>query len=153
MRKLMAVILCACMMLCAAAAETVEEDAFLIKIFNRCELKIAYLHFDYYIGDEIQGTQLVCPDEGEDFYRFEVAREGLFALNDGDGLDNLRVEVFYGVSGLSPEDAMIEAYMGNPVEEHPLMTLGFIPEFGKVYDMNLISDGDQGWKLEAADAE
>ena len=154
MKRILAAILCACLLFCTAAtAETVEEDAFLIKIFNRSELKISYLHFDYYIGDEIQGTQLVCPNEGEDFYRFELAREGLYSLKKNEGLKDLRVEISYGVSDLSPEDAIIEAYMGNSVVEYPLMTLGMIPEFGKVYDLDLVSDGEQGWKLEEVKAE
>ena len=53
----------------------------------------------------------------------------------------------YGISDLSPEDAILQVMMGKPAEEHPLLTLDLIPEGGKVYDLVLSPDGETGWQL------
>ena len=77
----------------------------------------------------------------EDFYRSPYSAET------PDELKNLRIEMSYGVSDLSPEDAILQMMMGNPAEEHNLLTIDFVPECRKAYDMKLISDGEDGWQL------
>ena len=82
------------------------------------------------------------PGEGEDKYKMRQEE-----------LKNLRIEVSYGVSDLDPEDAILQVMTGNPAEEHQLLTLDYVPECGRIYDMKLVSDGADGWLLVPADEE
>ena len=150
MKKLLSVILCLCLLGCASAyAEEDEpgEDSFLLKIRDRSGLEMSYLRFDLYVGEEYRGLICSCPNEGEDFYRAPCS------VGDAEELKDLRVLVSYGVSDLSPEDAILQVMMGNPQEEHELLTLEFIPEYGQTYELDLVSDGAGGWQLVPAEAE
>ena len=110
-------------------------------------LKISYLRFDIYIGENYTGLVCSSPNEGEDFYRFPGS------VDSPEELKDLRVEMSYGISDLSPEDAILQVMTGNPAEEHQLLTLDFIPEYGRIYDMKLVSDGADGWLLVPAEEE
>ena len=149
MKKLLSVILCLCLLGCASAyAEEDEpgEDSFLLKIRDRSGLEMSYLRFDLYVGEEYRGLICSCPNEGEDFYRAPCS------VGDAEELKDLRVLVSYGVSDLSPEDAILQVMMGNPQEEHELLTLDFIPEYGQTYELNLVPDDAGGWLLVPAEA-
>ena len=152
MKKTLSMILCLCLLGCAGAgAEEPEEvgpDSILLRIWNESDLDISYLRFDMYFGeDNYTGLICSCPNEGEDFYRFP------YDAATPDELENLRVEISYGVSELAPEDAILQVMMGNPQEEHSLLTLDFIPECGKIYDLKLVEDEEEGWKLVPLEAE
>ena len=161
MKKLLFMILCLFLLGTAAyakenetetqvPAEDVDDNAFLLKIWDESGLEISYLRFDFYLDEdkEEQYVGLVCssPNEGEDFYRCP------YDVTDPESLENLRVEISYGISDLSPEDAIIQVMMGKPAEEHPLLTLDFIPECAHIYDLKLVSDEKDGWLLEPVDA-
>ena len=119
---------------------------FLLKVFDRSGIeKISYLRADYYVGGERRGYICSCPNEGEDFYRFPLGAASQ------DELKDLRVEFSYGVSDLSPEDAILEVMKGAVMEEHPLAVLDFVPEGGRTYRLNLEPDGAGGWKLVPAE--
>ena len=121
---------------------------FLLKIYDRSGIEnLSYLRADYYVGNEKRGYICSCPDEGEDFYRFPLGAGTQEELKD------LRVEFSYGVSDLSPEDAILEAMKGNTSEEYPLLTMDFIPEGEKTYWLSLEPSGEDSWKLVPADAE
>ena len=121
---------------------------FLLKIYDRSGIeKVSYLRTDYYVGDEYRGFCCSCPNEGEDFFRFPLGADSLEELKD------LRVEFSYGVSDLAPEDAILEVMKGTAMEEHPLLTMDFVPEGGKTYRLSLEPDGADGWKLVPAEEE
>ena len=151
MKKLLSVLLCLCLCLLgcmpAFAEEEADADSFLLKIWDESGLPVSYLRFDVYIGGEYAGLVCSCPDEGEDFYRFP------FSVSSPDELADIRIECSYGVSDLAPEDAILQVMMGKALEEHPLLTLYFMPEKGKTYDLKLIPDGEGTWKPVPFEAE
>lgn len=150
MKKVLSVILCLLLLCCTAAyAEEEEpgEDSFLLKVWDRSGLEMSYLRFDLYVGEEYRGLICSCPNEGEDFYRAPCS------VGDAEELKDLRVVVSYGISDLSPEDAILQVMMGKPQEEHELLILDFVPEYGQTYELNLIPDGADGWLLVPTDAE
>ena len=138
MKKLLSWILCLCLLLgtAAFAEEDAGNDTFLLKIHDRSGLDISYLRFDFYAGDQYRGYVCSSPNEGEDFYRCP------YSTDDPEELKNLRIEVSYGVSDLSPEDAIIQVMMGKEMEEHKIVTLEQAFELGEEYDMSLIGDGE-----------
>ena len=152
MQKVFAVLLCVCMLVCAASlaeqsaavgysaeitdemrtAETTEDNSVMLKIWNLSELEISYLRFDYYVGDEYRSMTASCPNEGEDFYLSPYSPESPEELNE------LKIKCSYGISDLAPEDAIIQLMMGNPAEEHDvdledMAACGL--ECGKVYHL------------------
>ncbi len=147
MKKILSMVLCVCLLLSAAA--TAEEEgndgSFLLKIRNRSGLEISYLRFDFYTGDFLSCTTASCPNEGEDFYRAEYAAPP-------EELKELRIQCAYGVSGLKPEDAILELMAGKPAEEHPVVFPELAPEGGQVYELELVSDGEGGLLLRAPEA-
>lgn len=148
-RRFLAVLAAAVLLLSVISCEAEDEageDSFLLKIWDRSGLEISYLRFDLYAGEEYRGLVCSCPNEGEDFYRAPCS------VGDAEELKNLRLTVSYGVSDLAPEDAILQVMMGNPQEEHELLTLDFIPEYGKTYELELVSDGAGGWLLVPAEA-
>ncbi len=149
MKKIVSAVLCLCLLLFAAASaeEETGENDFLLRIWNESGLEFSYLRFDFYAGGDYVGLVCSCPNEGEDFYRCPYSPQTAEELKD------LRIECSYGVSELSPEDAILQVMMGNPGEEHPLLTVDLIPECGKVYDLKLISDGGDGWLLVPVETE
>ena len=151
MKKFLSLVLCLCLLGCAAASaedEKVDPGSFLLRIWDQSGLKISYLRFDLYLGeDDYAGLVCSSPNEGEGFYRFP------YDMADLERPEDLRVEVSYGISDLSPEDAILQVMMGNTPEEHKLLTLDFIPEAGKIYDLKLIPDGEDGWLLVPLEAE
>ena len=58
----------------------------------------------------------------------------------------LRIELSYGVSDLTPTEAVAQCWRGESGEEHHLLTLDFTPGLGKEYDLELRYDGDE-WAL------
>ncbi|MBO4470828.1 MAG: hypothetical protein J5841_03660 [Clostridia bacterium] len=138
MKKLLSWILCLCLLLgtAAYAEEEAEDDNFLLKIYDRSGLDISYLRFDFYVGNQYRGYVCSSPDEGEDFYRCP------YSTDNPEELKDLRIEVSYGVSDLSPEDAIIQVMMGKEMEEHKVTTLEQAFELGKEYAMSLIRDGE-----------
>lgn len=150
MKRLLSVIailsLVLCLMGCmTASAEEVDNDSFLLRIWDESGLTVSYLRFDTYVGESYTGLVCSSPNEGEDFYRF------LYSVDSSEELKDLRVEISYGISDLPSEDAILQVMMGNPAEEHKLLTLDFVPECGKIYDMKLVSDGEDGWLLVPAE--
>jgi len=141
MKKILSMILCACLLLCSAAAfaEAAETngDDFTLKVWNRSGEEFSYLRFEFYDGDRQTGYVLSCPNEGEDFYRAPCSTE-----EPGEG-GELLVKLSYGVSDLDQEDAILQAMMGKPAEEHPIMELTLTPESGKEYGLELVKDGDR----------
>ena len=145
MKKLLSCILCLCLLWYAAvSAETVNDGSFLLKIRDESGLDITYLRFDFYAGGEYRGYVCSTTDEGEDFYRCP------YSTDHPEELKDLRIEVSYGKSDLDPEEAILKVMKGEPGEEHPLQTLDLIPECGKIYELRLIPDGQDGWQLTAA---
>lgn len=143
MKKVLSLVICLCLLGCtAASAEEVNPDSFLLRIRDRSGLEISYLRFDLYLGED-QYAGLVCstPDEGEDFYRFP------YEAGDAETLKKLRIECSYGISDLPPEEAILQVMMGNVQEEHALLTLDFVPEGGRIYDLSLVPDESGGWAL------
>jgi len=150
MKRLLSVIailsLVLCLMGCmTASAEEVDNDSFLLRIWDESGLTVSYLRFDTYVGESYTGLVCSSPNEGEDFYRFP------YSVDSSEELKDLRVEISYGISDLPSEDAILQVMMGNPAEEHKLLTLDFVPECGKIYDMKLVSDGEDGWLLVPAE--
>ena len=149
MKKWLSVILCLCLLACAPALAEDEDEAdgnsFLLKVWNQSGIEFSYLRFDFYLGEDYVGLICSCPNEGEDFYRVPYSAE------DPEELEKLRIECSYGISDLSPEDAILQVMMGNPAEEHALLTLDFVPEAGQTYELNLVSDGENGWMLVPAE--
>ena len=147
MRKWLSVILCLCLLGCgvAYAEEEAGEDTFLLKVWDRSGLEISYLRFDLYVGEEYRSLVCSCPNEGEDFYRVPCS------VGDAEDLKDLRMVVSYGISDLSPEDAILQVMTGNPQEEHELLTLEPDPEYGQTYELNLLPDGADGWQLVPAE--
>ena len=88
-----------------------------------------------------------CLDEGEDFYRLS------FSVSSPEELADMKIECSYGVSDFAPEDAILQVMMGKALEEHPLLTLNFMPEKGKTYDLKLVPDGEGTWKPVPFEAE
>ena len=150
MKKILSVILCVCLLGCAAAfaeeEDELNEHSFLLKVRDRSGLEITYLRLDFYAGDEYRGMVCSCPDEGEDFYRCPAAFE---TAEDREGV---RIEVLYGISDLAPEDAILEVMKGNPAEEHALTVIDPLPEGGAEYSLDLVPDGEGGWQLVPAEA-
>ena len=138
MKKLLSWILCLCLLLgtAAYAEEDAGDDTFLLKIYDRSGLDISYLRFDFYVGDQYRGYVCSSPNEGEDFYRCP------YSTDNPEELKDLRIEVSYGVSDLSPEDAIIQVMMGKEMEEHKVTTLEQVFELGEEYNMSLIGDGE-----------
>jgi hypothetical protein len=150
MKRLLSVIailsLVLCLMGCmTASAEEVDNDSFLLRIWDESGLTVSYLRFDTYVGESYTGLVCSSPNEGEDFYRFP------YSVDSSEELKDLRVEISYGISDLPSEDAILQVMMGNPAEEHKLLTLDFVPECGKIYDMKLVSGGEDGWLLVPAE--
>ena len=149
-KKIFLAIVCVCILICAVSfadgntdsystditdemriPETTGDDSILFKIWNLSMLRnIAYLRFDYYVGDEYRGMTASCPNEGEDFYCCPYTPESPEELKD------LRIECSYGISDLPPEDAILQLMMGNPAEEHEVDLqdmADYVLECGKVY--------------------
>lgn len=149
MKKLLSVLLCLCLLGCmpAFAEEEADADSFLLKIWDESGLPVSYLRFDVYIGGEYAGLVCSCPDEGEDFYRLP------FSVSSPEEPADMRIECSYGVSDLAPEDAILKVMMGEQLEEHSLLTLDFTPECGQTYDLKLVPDGEEAWKLVPFEAE
>ena len=142
MKKILSMMLCICLLLgTAAAEEAVSEDSFLLRIWNESGTEISYLHFDFYTGDILATTTASCPNEGEEFYRAECSMTP-------EQLKDLRIRCAYGISALEPEEALMEFMKGNPGEEHPVAMPELKPENGRVYDLELVPDGEGGLKLQ-----
>ena len=165
MKKILSMVLCVCLLLGAAATaeEEMSDGSFLLRIWNRSGLEISYLRFDFYTGDFLSCMLASCPNEGEDFYRAEYAASP-------EELKELRIQCSYGVSGLKPEDAILELMAGKPAEEHqedailelmagkpaeehPVVFPELAPEGGQVYELELVSDGEGGLLLRAPEAD
>ena len=157
MRKCFSKVFAICMLIytvCPIMAEPAgPEDSFLLRIWNQTDLEISYLRFDYFLGDMQQGYVLCCPNEGENFYRFEVSEEGLYSLETGKELEDFRVECSYCVSELSPEEAILSAMMGKDMGEIWFQTLEIQPVFGEEYDYLFTENGDGGYLIQPAEAE
>ena len=83
-----------------------------------------------------------CPNEGEDYYRVPYTPESLKELKD------LRIECSYGISDLSPEEAILQLMMGKPAEEYEVEGPDLKPEAVKIYDLSLVMmDGDMNLVL------
>lgn len=130
-----------------ATADPVSADAFLLKIRNSTAIDISYLRFDLFFdepdyADKPINSVFSAPKAGEDFYRCELI------ATHPEKMRFLRIELSYGVSELSPLDAVAQCWKGQPAEEHHLLTLDFTPRLGKEYDLRLVDDGEE-WVLEA----
>lgn len=148
MKKILSLLFCLCLLIGAAAAEEAPgENDILLRIWNRSEMAFSYLHFDFYTGDFLAGTSASTPNEEEDFYRAP------FSAEKPEDLQNLRITCAGGVSELDPEEALIEFMMGRPAEEHAVEMPELSFEGGKVYDLELVSDGEGGLRLEPLQAE
>lgn len=135
------------LMMCTVAdADTVSPDAFLLKIRNSTTIDMSYLRFDLYFdeaeyADKPINSVFSAPQAGEDFYRCELI------ATHPEKMRFLRIELSYGVSELSPLDAVAQCWRGEPGEEHHLLTLDFTPMLGREYDLRLDADGEE-WVLE-----
>lgn len=148
MKKILSLLFCLCLLIGAAAAEEAPgENDILLRIWNRSEMAFSYLHFDFYTGDFLAETSASSPNEGEDFYRAQFSAQAPVDLKD------LRIECAFGVSDLEPEDALVQFMMGHPAEEHAVEMPELSFEGGKVYDLELVSDGEGGLRLEPLQAE
>ena len=137
MKKTLLLVMVLFLMGSFALAEEMEEGSFLSRVWNRSGVEISYLRCDFFIGHEYRGMIASCPNEGEDFYRVPYTPESLKELKD------LRIECSYGVSDLSPEEAILQLMMGKPAEEHEVEGPELQPEAGKIYDLSLVMmDGD-----------
>jgi len=137
MKRYLLLVLVLCLAVSVVQAEEMEEGSFLFRVWNRSGVEISYLRCDFFIGHEYRGMIASCPNEGEDFYRVPYTPESLEELKD------LRIECSYGVSDLSPEEAILQLMMGKPAEEHEVEGPELQPEAGKVYDLSLVMmDGD-----------
>ena len=158
MRKILAAMLCICLLAGAAAAEEEMRDdvyvhvtdemvrhevtgdkSVLLKIWDQSGLVFAYLRFDFYDGGEYRGCVISCPNEGEDYYRGPIDPET------PEELENLRIECAYGVSDLAPEEAILQVMMNNPAEEHKVEMPEMKLESGKVYHLVLAAEGERAW--------
>ena len=148
MKKILSMVLCVCLLLgtAATAEEEMSDGSFLLRIWNRSGLEISYLRFDFYTGDFLSCMLASCPNEGEDFYRAEYAASP-------EELKKLRIQCSYGVSDLKPEDAILELMAGKPAEEHLVQLPELAPEGGRVYDLELVSDGEGGLLLQTPEAD
>ena len=169
-RKIFSVLLCICLLLCTVSfseerdpdsfsteitdemrePETTEDDSILLKVWNLSYLNISYLRFDYYVGDEYRSMTASCPNEGEDFYCSPYTPE------DPEELKDLRIECSYGISDLSPEDAILQLMMGNPAEEFPVDLedlSGCCFECGKVYHFALAGGSEYAALIAITDHE
>ena len=152
MKKLLSVILCLCVLGCAVAcAEEAGEDTFLLKIWDKSGLEITYLRSAVLIPLVLRGTDLHNSLINSRVRCSTISRAPCSA-GDAEELKDLRVVVSCGKSDLAPEDAILEVMKGNPAEEQELLTLDFVPEYGKTYCLDLAADGDGGWKLVPAEA-
>ena len=141
MKKLLIPVLCLCMFLSfSASAEEADGNSVLLKVRNCSDLEISYLRFDIYRGDVLAGIVVSCPNEGEDFYRCPYTPESQ------EELDDLRIEYSYGISDLSPEEAVLQVMMGKPAEEHNLPAPELILKCGETYSIILVNSQD-GYKL------
>lgn len=148
MKKILSLLFCICLVFGTATAEEAPDgNSILLRIRNRSEAAFSYLHFDFYTGDFLAGTSASSPNEGEDFYRAQ------FSAQAPEDLQNLRIECAFGVSDLEPEDALVQFMMGRPAEEHAVEMPELSFEGGKVYDLELVSDGEGGLRLEPLQAE
>lgn len=138
MKRLLFLILCLCLLcgITAFAEEVPDENSFLLKVQNYSDLEISYFRFDFYRGDELVCSVVSCPNEGEDFCRC------LYTVENQDELKDLRIEYAYGISDLSPEEAVLQVMAGNPAEEHPLPSPELSLECGVIYDIILIQVED-----------
>ena len=130
-----------------APAKAVQPDAFLLKIRNATTLDISYLRFDLFFDalgadgtDQFAGIVYSAPQAGEDFYRCELI------ATHPEKMRFLRIELSYGVSDLTPTEAVSQCWRGEGGEEHHLLTLDFTPSLGREYDLELRYDGEQ-WAL------
>ena len=137
MKRYLLLVLVLCLAVSVVQAEEMEEGSFLFRVWNRSGVEISYLRCDFFIGHEYRGLIASCPNEGEDFYRVPYTPES------PEELGNLRIECSYGISDLSPEEAILQLMMGKPAEEHEVEGPELQPEAGKVYDLSLVMmDGD-----------
>ena len=107
MKKILSMILCVCLLFGAAALaeeEAADENTFLVKVWNKSGEEISYLRFAFFAGDRQLGYVLSCPNEGEDFYRVPCSP------GDPEDLKDLRIEVSYGISELSPTTSRRSAW-------------------------------------------
>ena len=143
MKRLLCLALCICLLPgIIAAAEETDPNTILLKVENLSDLEISYLRLDIYRGDEYIGLVASCPDEGEYFYRCPIE------LETPDEAADLQIRYSYGISDLSPEEAILQVMAGYPAEEHPLAAPELTLECGKTYSIALIPDlGADGYKL------
>jgi len=142
MKKTLLLVMVLFLMGSFALAEEMEEGYFLFRVWNRSGVEISYLRCDFFIGHEYRGLIASCPNEGEDFYRVPYTPESPEELKD------LRIECSYGISDLSPEDAILQLMMGKPAEEYEVEGPDLKPEAGKIYDLSLVMmDGDMNLVL------
>ena len=142
MKRFLLLVLIFCLAVSVATAEEMEEGSFLLRVWNRSGVEISYLRCDFFIGHEYRGLIASCPNEGEDFYRVPYTPET------PEELENLRIECSYGITDLSPEDAILQLMMGKPAEEHEVEGPDLKPEAGKIYDLSLVMmDGDMNLVL------
>ena len=123
-----------------------ELTGFFLKIYDHSGLEdVSYLRANVYKDDRLQFFICSCPDAGDDFYRF------FFDTDTAEDLKKMRIEFFYGVSDLPPEEAILSVMSGTFAEEHQLLTQDFAAEAGKTYCLNLEVDGQNGFKLVQAE--
>lgn len=142
MKRFLFLFVALCLLGSFALAEEMEKGSFLFRVWNRSGVEISYLRCDFFVGHEYKGLAASCPNAGEDFYRVPYTPET------PEELENLRIECSYGVSNLSPEDAILQLMMGKPAEEHGVEGPDLQPEAGKVYNLSLVMmDGDMNLVL------
>ena len=133
MKKFLSLVLCICLLPCFTAnAAVTDPNTILLKVSNLTDLEISYMRFDLYRGDEYIGLVASCPNEGEDFYRC------LIELETPEEAEDLQIKYSYGISDLSPEEAVLQVMMGNPAEEYPLAAPELTLECGETYLIALI---------------
>ena len=136
-RKLFSFLLCLCLLPgIAVSEEDADTSSILLKIWNCSGLEISYLRFDIYRGNEPAAIVVSCPIDGEDFYRCPYTPESQKEL------DKLRIDYSYGISDLSPEEAVLQMMMGNPAEEHQLPAPELTLQCGETYNIILVRDQD-----------
>lgn len=159
MKKALIVILSLCLSwICfAGLAEGSDADAsFQLHVLDESHSGSVYMRFDIFLGEAQQGMTLACPNEGEDFIRFDVALADLYSYEKPEDLEQFRIECYLGFSDQgTPEDAILRAYSGEAVDQKWIATLAFTPEPGTLYGYRVVEDSasETGYALERLEPE
>lgn len=127
-----------------SSSESSETDTdpgkFIYDIRDATETGSVYMRVYFYLGDELQGMTLASADEGEDSIPFTFLPSELYTYTAPEDLEEFKLECYLGYSDLEPDDAVLNAYSSDDVDEVYVGTIENAPAPGEKYNCDIVVD-------------